>query len=189
MANFGLEALTVVAPHPPVWAEVRSAVGAGPVLEGARVVGTLEEAIAGCALVGGTTAGTGRRLAEVRDAHAFCAEAWAGGPDVWERSALVFGNEKRGLTRAELERCHGAVRIPTSAAQPSMNLGHAVAVCCYEASRAASAGAAPRARGRLERRASVDEVDEAIAAVARARVTVPELALVRGLLTPRTGIR
>jgi tRNA/rRNA methyltransferase len=46
--------------------------------------------------------------------------------------ALVFGPEKHGLTREDLSYCHLLVEIPTDPAQPSMNLGQAVAVCLYE---------------------------------------------------------
>jgi tRNA/rRNA methyltransferase len=48
------------------------------------------------------------------------------------RVALVFGPEKRGLTREDLSYCHLLVEIPTDPHQPSMNLGQAVAVCLYE---------------------------------------------------------
>jgi tRNA/rRNA methyltransferase len=48
------------------------------------------------------------------------------------RVALVFGPEKRGLTREDLALCHVLVEIPTDPRQPSMNLGQAVAVCLYE---------------------------------------------------------
>jgi tRNA C32,U32 (ribose-2'-O)-methylase TrmJ len=47
------------------------------------------------------------------------------------RLLLVFGPEKRGLTREDLALCHFLVEIPTDARQPSMNLGQAVAVCLY----------------------------------------------------------
>jgi tRNA C32,U32 (ribose-2'-O)-methylase TrmJ len=46
MSNFGLSDLVVVAPHPPVWEEVRSAIGAERVLRGTRVVATLAQAVA-----------------------------------------------------------------------------------------------------------------------------------------------
>ncbi len=45
MANFGLRDLVVVAPHPPLWEEARSAVGAEEVLKSARVVGDVRKAI------------------------------------------------------------------------------------------------------------------------------------------------
>jgi TrmH family RNA methyltransferase len=46
--------------------------------------------------------------------------------------ALLFGREDKGLSNEDLDRCHRAVVIPTDAAYPSMNLGHAVAVMLYE---------------------------------------------------------
>jgi tRNA C32,U32 (ribose-2'-O)-methylase TrmJ len=51
------------------------------------------------------------------------------------RAALLFGSEKTGLTNKEMTYCHALVHIPTSADCPSMNLGQAVAVCCYELAR------------------------------------------------------
>lgn len=58
--------------------------------------------------------------------------------------ALLFGSEKTGLSNEELSFCHLAVQIPTAPDCPSMNLGQAVAVCCYELKR----GAAPAARAK-----------------------------------------
>jgi tRNA C32,U32 (ribose-2'-O)-methylase TrmJ len=52
------------------------------------------------------------------------------------RAALLFGSEKTGLSNEHLSHCHGLVRIPTASTCPSMNLGQAVAVCCYELARA-----------------------------------------------------
>jgi tRNA/rRNA methyltransferase len=57
-----------------------------------------------------------------------------------ERIALVFGPEKHGLTRDDLSYCNMLIEIPTDPRQPSMNLGHAVAVCLYEFSRQAAHG-------------------------------------------------
>jgi len=51
------------------------------------------------------------------------------------RIALVFGSEKHGLTSDDLSWCHALIVIDTCEAQPSMNLGQAVAVCLYEISR------------------------------------------------------
>ena len=52
------------------------------------------------------------------------------------KAALLFGSEKTGLSNEHLSHCHGLVRIPTASSCPSMNLGQAVAVCCYELARA-----------------------------------------------------
>ncbi len=46
--------------------------------------------------------------------------------------AIVFGEERRGLSDAELDLCQAVCTIPTAPAYDSMNLAHAVAVVCYE---------------------------------------------------------
>lgn len=46
--------------------------------------------------------------------------------------ALVFGNERDGLDSVELACCDDAVFIPTDAAQPSLNVSHAVQLVCWE---------------------------------------------------------
>jgi len=146
MANFGLEELIVVDPHPPVWANAleearRSGIGAEAVLRDSRCVPTLDEALHGCAKVAGTTAGSRRNLGrELRPPAALRRDAACG------RLAILFGSEKTGLGNDDLSYCHYLVRLPTTAAAPSMNLAQAVAVCCYEwargkqSARAAAAG-------------------------------------------------
>ncbi len=129
MANFSFADLVVVSPHPPVWEEARrAALGAGDVLKAARVAGSLAEAVADCALVVGTTSGARRKLDRELVPPAVLRPRG--------RTALVFGPEKTGLTNEELSYCHQLVRIPTTAATPSMNVAQAVAVCCYELRRA-----------------------------------------------------
>ncbi len=56
------------------------------------------------------------------------------------RVALLFGSEKHGLTTSDLSWCHAITVIDTADAQPSMNLGQAVAVCLYEISRLPDSG-------------------------------------------------
>lgn len=132
MANFGFARLAVVAPFAPHWREARSAVGAPELLERATECASLAEAVADCSLVAGTATLGRRRLRQPAVSLSSLApilhdEIARGG-----RAALVFGPEKRGLTRDDLSRCHVVVEIPTSPHQPSMNLGQAVAVCLYE---------------------------------------------------------
>ena len=45
--------------------------------------------------------------------------------------AILFGPEDRGLSNAELRRCHSIATIPT-ARFSSLNLAHAVMIICYE---------------------------------------------------------
>ena len=132
MANFGFSRLAVVAPYAPNWREARSAVGAPELLRNATECATLAEAVAGCALVIGTGTVTHRKPEQ----PVVTLPALA--PEISRRLgrggnlALVFGPEKRGLTRDDLSYCHLLVEIPTAPEQPSMNLGQAVAVCLYE---------------------------------------------------------
>jgi tRNA/rRNA methyltransferase len=132
MANFGFSRLTVVAAFEPHWREARSAIGAPELLENARDIPTLAEAVADCTLVVGTGTLTYRRPEQTVIALPDLAPLVRGQIARGGRAALVFGPEKHGLTREDLSHCHLLVEIPTSSAQPSMNLGQAVAVCLYE---------------------------------------------------------
>src|SRR5262245_32616130 len=138
MKNFGFTDLAVVTPHPPIWNEVVSAVNAEEVLNNARIVQSLAEAIADCNLVVGTTDRT--RVEEKRTVYTpfdLSRELAAADYDL----ALVFGSEKHGLTNEDLSRCHRVMSVPTQPNCPSMNLGQAVAVCCYELIRESAQGA------------------------------------------------
>ena len=139
MANFGFSQLSVVAPYEEHWREAKSAVGAENLLRDARRTDSLAEAVASCTLVIGT-ASLAHRIPEQEhiDLTALAprvrGELHRGG-----RVALIFGSEKRGLTREDLSHCHLLVEIPTHPQQPSMNLGQAAAVCLYELTRMESA--------------------------------------------------
>ena len=134
MANFGFSRFSVVAPYEPHWREAKSAIGAEELLRSARKTETLSEAVADCTLVAGTGTLAHRKPEQTAvSLPAFTpiiqSELTRGG-----RIALVFGQEKHGLTREDLALCHVLVEIPTDPRQPSMNLGQAVAVCLYELS-------------------------------------------------------
>ena len=151
MANFGFSRLSIVAPFAQNWMEAKSAVGAPDLLREAKVYATLAEAVAHGTLVLGTGSLDRRRpvqailglpeaAAQIRKSVA--SEENSARP---ARTALVFGSEKHGLTSDDLSWCHALIVIDTCEAQPSMNLGQAVAVCLYEISRnpeTSSAGAA-----------------------------------------------
>lgn len=93
---------------------------------------TLAEALAGFSVSAGMT----RRRGERRKSHSLSLRDFVDGlhrPDgAAGPVALVFGNEKDGLSDAELAACSRAVHIPSSDAFPSLNLAQAVQVACYE---------------------------------------------------------
>ena len=141
MANFGFRRLAVVAPYEEHWREARSAVGAPELLQDAKETATLSEAAADCTLVIGTGSLAHRRPEQPVVPLPALTPFVQQEIDRGGRAALVFGPEKRGLTREDLSFCHLLVEIPTTPGQPSMNLGQAVAVCLYElAARLPSSG-------------------------------------------------
>ena len=132
MKNFGFSELTVVAPFAPHWDEAVSAVHATDVLTNACVYDSLATAVADCTFIVGTAdctrVASKHRVYTPRDLQAEMAA-------MDHRLALVFGSEKHGLTNDDLAHCHCTMSIPTAPDCPSMNLGQAVAVCCYELTR------------------------------------------------------
>ena len=46
--------------------------------------------------------------------------------------ALVFGNERTGLSNEDVERCSALAHIPANPAYSSLNLAQAVQVLAYE---------------------------------------------------------
>jgi TrmH family RNA methyltransferase len=138
MKNMGLTQLVLVRPRsfPDPEASARAS-GAGDVLASARVVDTLLEGIADCGLVVATTArdrDQNIRVLDVRDAAARVVTEARRGP-----VALLFGNERTGLTNDELALAHLLLRIPTDPVYPSLNLAQAVQIVCYEVRLAAGA--------------------------------------------------
>ena len=109
LKNFGQTEWTWVRPpwNPDDPRSRTLAVGAEDVLASARLASSLEEAVADCSWVVGTS-GRARLRPSPLDPEAFAAEA-ARRPG---RVALVFGDERTGLRRDELARCQALTRIP-----------------------------------------------------------------------------
>ena len=131
MKTMGLTRLWLVSPaaFPDPVADARAS-GAGDVLASARVVTTLEEALAGTVLAAAVTARR-RELSLPRlNARAAAAEMvpWTERGEI----ALVFGNETSGLSNEEVGLCAMPVTIPTSPDFSSLNLGAAVQLLSYE---------------------------------------------------------
>ncbi len=131
MKNMGLGNLWLVNPASfPDETSYARAAGASDVLDRARVVSSLDEALADCVLVMGTSA-RGRKVPwpvmAPPQAAATAAEYSGQG-----RVALVFGRENHGLSNDELQRCHYHIHIPSNPDYSSLNLSMAVQVVCYE---------------------------------------------------------
>ena len=131
MKAMGLDQLCLVAParFPSAAATARAA-GADDVLHEARVVESVDDALADCGLVLGTTARLRRIEWPVIDAREGARRAVAQSADT--PVAVVFGRESAGLTNAEIDRCHALIRIPVSAHFSSLNVAAAVQIVAYE---------------------------------------------------------
>ncbi len=131
MKTMGLTRLTLVAPerYPSVEATARAS-GADDVLAQAHIVGSLDEALAGCHLVFGASAHQRTIVWPQLDPRA-CA-ALVVSASATEEVAIVFGREQSGLTNEELERCHYLVQIPAIPDFSSLNIAAAVQVITYE---------------------------------------------------------
>ncbi|MGH7039372.1 MAG: 23S rRNA (guanosine(2251)-2'-O)-methyltransferase RlmB [Stellaceae bacterium] len=60
--------------------------------------------------------------------------------DLGPRTVLVLGSEGRGMRRLVREHCDHLARLPTSPAQPTLNVANAAAVALYELARRAIPG-------------------------------------------------
>ncbi|MCJ8169211.1 tRNA (cytosine(32)/uridine(32)-2'-O)-methyltransferase TrmJ [Atopomonas sediminilitoris] len=134
MKNMGLSHLYLVEPEdfPNGNAKARAS-GADDILENARVVKTLDEALQGCSLVMGTSARDRRiplSLLDPRESANKVLEHFDAG--VEGDVALVFGREHSGLTNEELQRCKFHIHIPSNPEFSSLNLAAAVQVLVYE---------------------------------------------------------
>lgn len=131
MSNFGFAEMRLVNPYDVAFREAVSAVKAQGVLRDAQVFATLDEAVADCGLVVGTTSIGNRALEHplrrLEYGGKVIAKKLAASP-----VALLFGSEKFGLSNEDMAHCHWLMRIPSREEHPSMNLGQAVAVCLYE---------------------------------------------------------
>jgi len=140
MKNMGLTELVLVNPldFPNMKAVFRAA-SAGDVVRGAQVVETVEEAIADCQLVIGTSARE-RRIPWPLLSPRECGEKVVTAFEGQQKVGLLFGRESRGLKNEELQQCQFHVNIPTGEAYSSLNLAMAVQVICYEVLQAKHAG-------------------------------------------------
>jgi tRNA/rRNA methyltransferase len=144
MKNFGLGRLAIVAP--PSWAGPardghgfarenvltrarKTARKASDVLEAAEIHGDLRAALSRATWTCGTTSREpeGRPRLDPRSLAAEVARRTPAG-----EVAILFGEERRGLSDDELDPCQAVCSIPTHPAYDSMNLAQAVAIVAYE---------------------------------------------------------
>ncbi len=139
MANSGIAHLRIVGVQSDYDAEkVRAlAIHAAHIYQHAEFFNTLADALADCTVAAGTTRRRGKKrkgkllfpeeFAELSDGITGSADNKADGAKV----AVVFGNERTGLTDEQLAACTLGVTIPSCPDFASLNLSHAVQIVCY----------------------------------------------------------
>jgi tRNA (cytidine32/uridine32-2'-O)-methyltransferase len=151
MKNMGLSDLVLVSPKvfPSGEANARAS-GADDILEAARVVGTLEEALRDRELVIGASARL-RSIAWPQVDPKTAADKVIGSG---LKTAILMGREHSGLTNEEMERCHFLLHIPSNPEYTSLNVAAALQVIAYELFARSLVGAPEVAIPPAERQAS-----------------------------------
>ncbi|ALS99352.1 tRNA (cytosine(32)/uridine(32)-2'-O)-methyltransferase TrmJ [Lacimicrobium alkaliphilum] len=131
MKTMGLSELYLVDPvKAPDGQASALAAGAGDILANCKIVPNLEQAVADCGLVVGTSARSRTLSWPMLDARE-CGLKLVAEAEQYP-VALVFGRENNGLSNEELQQCHFHVCIPANPDYSSLNLAAAVQTLCYE---------------------------------------------------------
>ncbi|UVW30161.1 RNA methyltransferase [Massilia sp. H6] len=155
---------------------VAFASGALDVLQGARIVGSLQQALEGCNFAAAVSARLREFSPPIWTPRAFASHA-AGQQDL--RPALILGNERVGLPNTIVEGCNVLINIPANPEYSSLNLAQAAQVLAYEC-RMAAIGEMGEAGGAVPERgvgfhgdaASVVQVDGMYAHLEQALVAI-----------------
>ena len=135
MCNFGLRDLVLVTPvadRADQNAKQMSTHGES-ILNNARIVADLADAINDCVLVVGTSGHSGGMFR--RQSVGTPEEVMPHVAEVLRQdrpAAILFGPEPTGLSNEVVTRCHHVIQIPTADEYASLNLAQAVAICVYE---------------------------------------------------------
>ncbi|WP_406702497.1 tRNA (cytosine(32)/uridine(32)-2'-O)-methyltransferase TrmJ [Sodalis sp.] len=131
MKTMGLNNLYLVNPlHRPDSQAITLSAGASDIIDKASLVDYLDQALADCSLVMGTSARSRTLpwpMLEPRECGVKSVREAVRAP-----VALLFGRERVGLTNDELQKCHFHVQIPANPEYSSLNLAMAVQILAYE---------------------------------------------------------
>ncbi|OYO25839.1 RNA methyltransferase [Janthinobacterium sp. PC23-8] len=108
---------------------VAFASGAQDILAGARIVGSIAEALEGCNYAAAVSARLREFSPPVTAPRAIAAQLAAG---TELHAAVIFGNERFGLPNEIVEQCNVLINIPANPEYSSLNLSQAAQVIAYE---------------------------------------------------------
>lgn len=103
--------------------------GAQDILAGARIVGSIAEALEGCNFAAAVSARLREFSPPVRSPRELAGQLTT---DAGLHPALVFGNERFGLPNQIVEQCNVLINIPANPDYSSLNLSQAAQVLAYE---------------------------------------------------------
>jgi len=160
MKTMGFSDLVLVNPRFPDALQDAEAVafasGAQDVLEGARIVGSMAEALEGCNFAAAVSARLREFSPPVWMPRAFAGHV-AGQGDL--HAALIFGNERFGLPNEVVQQCNVLINIPANPDYSSLNLAQALQVLAYECRVADGAQAPATAVGFHGDAASLEQIE------------------------------
>lgn len=135
MKNMGLSELYLVNPRVfPDEEAVSRAAGAKDLLETAVVVQTVEEAIADCQLIVGTSARERSYDLPLQDLETASEQIWSEANE--GKVAILFGRETMGLNNKEMLLCNRHLFIEANPEYPVLNVSQAIQLVSYEIRRA-----------------------------------------------------
>lgn len=134
MSNFSFEDLYLVNPCELGDIAYRRAKHGTHILQNAKILDNLEDAVEDCFLTVGTSGAVTKgdtNFARIPFCPSGLAERIR---DYDEKVAIIFGREDIGLYQDELDRCDTFVNVPTNDENPIINLSHAATIIMYELS-------------------------------------------------------
>lgn len=139
MKTMGFSELVLVNPRFPDAVRQDEAVafasGAQDVLEAARMVGSIDEALTGCNFAAAMSSRLREFSPPIVTPRALAGRLTA---DAGLNAALLFGSERYGLPNEAVEKCNVLINIPANPDYASLNLAQAVQVLAYECRMAAA---------------------------------------------------
>ena len=106
------------------------AIHAGGIFDSAKFYSSIKKATEDCVVCAGTTRRSGKKRGKLLLPEEF-ADQMSPVSEEGGKLAIVFGNERTGLTDEQLDQCTAGITIPSSNNFGSLNLSHAVQIICY----------------------------------------------------------
>jgi TrmH family RNA methyltransferase len=133
MKNFDLRDLWIVNPKTSISGEARAyAMGGLRILDSARIVPTIEEALENVDVAVGTSSVAAKSSSNILRVAITPRQLAKRTGSAMGTVAIVFGRESSGLTNQEMEACDFMVTIPASQEYNVLNIATAASIIFYE---------------------------------------------------------